>query len=71
MSFYLPPAQPGAGGMVFTGDALLIRGCGRTDFQQGNAGMWGRLYVRKLLPSLIFDFARSHLLASPVCLSLL
>lgn len=21
--------------MVFTGDALLIRGCGRTDFQQG------------------------------------
>lgn len=21
---------------VFTGDALLIRGCGRTDFQQGN-----------------------------------
>lgn len=25
------------GGRVFTGDALLIRGCGRTDFQQGNA----------------------------------
>lgn len=24
-------------GMVFTGDALLIHGCGRTDFQQGNA----------------------------------
>jgi len=24
-------------GMVFTGDALFIRGCGRTDFQQGNA----------------------------------
>ena len=23
--------------MVFTGDALLVRGCGRTDFQQGNA----------------------------------
>lgn len=23
-------------GRVFTGDALLIRGCGRTDFQQGN-----------------------------------
>ncbi|XP_041372987.1 persulfide dioxygenase ETHE1, mitochondrial-like [Gigantopelta aegis] len=22
--------------MVFTGDAILIRGCGRTDFQQGN-----------------------------------
>jgi len=25
------------GGCIFTGDALLIRGCGRTDFQQGNA----------------------------------
>ena len=24
-------------GVAFTGDALLIRGCGRTDFQQGNA----------------------------------
>lgn len=24
--------------MVFTGDAVLIRGCGRTDFQQGDAG---------------------------------
>ena len=23
--------------MVFTGDTLLIRGCGRTDFQQGDA----------------------------------
>ncbi len=23
-------------GMAFTGDALLIRGCGRTDFQQGD-----------------------------------
>ncbi len=30
MSYYLPAA-----GMVFTGDAMLIRGCGRTDFQQG------------------------------------
>ena len=27
--------------MAFTGDSLLIRGCGRTDFQQGSAG---RLY---------------------------
>lgn len=27
--------------MAFTGDCLLIRGCGRTDFQQGSAG---RLY---------------------------
>lgn len=24
-------------GMAFTGDALLVRGCGRTDFQQGDA----------------------------------
>lgn len=24
-------------GIVFTGDALLINGCGRTDFQEGNA----------------------------------
>ena len=24
------------GSMVFTGDALLVRGCGRTDFQQGS-----------------------------------
>lgn len=30
MSFY-------GQGKVFTGDALLIRGCGRTDFQQGSA----------------------------------
>mmetsp|Transcript_3565 Transcript_3565/g.9959 ORF Transcript_3565/g.9959 Transcript_3565/m.9959 type:complete len:437 (+) Transcript_3565:60-1370(+) len=32
---------PGLPGMIFTGDAVLIRGCGRTDFQQGDAG---RLY---------------------------
>lgn len=25
------------GDMIFTGDALLVRGCGRTDFQNGNA----------------------------------
>ena len=24
--------------MAFTGDALLIRGCGRTDFQEGSSG---------------------------------
>ncbi|KAL8572025.1 hypothetical protein ACOMHN_038383 [Nucella lapillus] len=36
MSYVLRPAC-----MVFTGDAVLIRGCGRTDFQQGDAG---RLY---------------------------
>lgn len=26
-----------AGGFALTGDALLVRGCGRTDFQQGDA----------------------------------
>jgi sulfur dioxygenase len=25
-------------GAAFTGDAVLIRGCGRTDFQQGDSG---------------------------------
>ena len=25
--------------MVFTGDALLIRGCGRTDFQEGDSSV--------------------------------
>jgi sulfur dioxygenase len=25
-------------GMAFTGDAILVRGCGRTDFQDGDAG---------------------------------
>jgi glyoxylase-like metal-dependent hydrolase (beta-lactamase superfamily II) len=27
-----------ADGHVFTGDALLVRSCGRTDFQNGDAG---------------------------------
>jgi len=35
MSFHL--VGPGDPLAVFTGDALLIRGCGRTDFQQGSA----------------------------------
>jgi len=35
ISWYLDCAKPA----IFTGDALLIRGCGRTDFQQGNSGM--------------------------------
>ncbi|HEX7325243.1 MAG TPA: MBL fold metallo-hydrolase [Rhodanobacteraceae bacterium] len=34
-SFVLEPKAPRA---VFTGDALLIRGTGRTDFQNGDAG---------------------------------
>jgi sulfur dioxygenase len=35
-------------GMVFTGDALLIRGCGRTDFQQGDAKMLYDNVTKKL-----------------------
>src|SRR4029079_12183676 len=34
--------------MVFTGDALLIRGCGRTDFQQGDPRMLWRSVQDKL-----------------------
>jgi len=34
--------------MVFTGDALLIRGCGRTDFQEGNPEMLYRSITQKL-----------------------
>lgn len=34
--------------MAFTGDALLIRSCGRTDFQQGNARTLFRSVHRKL-----------------------
>jgi glyoxylase-like metal-dependent hydrolase (beta-lactamase superfamily II) len=33
---YLIPSV--GGGAVFTGDTLLVRGCGRTDFQHGDAG---------------------------------
>eukprot|EP00465_Bigelowiella_longifila_P005938 CAMPEP_0185269186 /NCGR_PEP_ID=MMETSP1359-20130426/39099_1 /TAXON_ID=552665 /ORGANISM="Bigelowiella longifila, Strain CCMP242" /LENGTH=248 /DNA_ID=CAMNT_0027860245 /DNA_START=6 /DNA_END=752 /DNA_ORIENTATION=- len=37
------------GSAAFTGDALLINGCGRTDFQQGNPGqlyesVWGKIF---------------------------
>jgi sulfur dioxygenase len=32
---------------VLTGDALLIRGCGRTDFQEGDAGrLWDSVHTR-------------------------
>ena len=37
---------------AFTGDALLIRGCGRTDFQQGNAGA-------------LYDNVHAHILSLP------
>jgi glyoxylase-like metal-dependent hydrolase (beta-lactamase superfamily II)/rhodanese-related sulfurtransferase len=36
-------------GMAFTGDALLIRGCGRTDFQQGDAATLYRSVREKIL----------------------
>jgi len=39
-------------GMAFTGDALLIRGCGRTDFQQGDART-------------LYDSVRNQLLSLP------
>lgn len=32
VSYYVPEE-----GMIFTGDTLMIRGCGRTDFQQGSS----------------------------------
>lgn len=33
--------------MVFTGDALFIRGCGRTDFQQGSpARLWESIHSK-------------------------
>ena len=38
--------------MAFTGDALLIRGCGRTDFQQGS-------------PQQLFRSVREHILSLP------
>lgn len=41
MSFYVE-------GSVFTGDCLLIRGCGRADFQQGNAEDLYRSITQKL-----------------------
>lgn len=37
LTFHLP-AEGDTPGLLFTGDALLIRGCGRTDFQNGDAG---------------------------------
>lgn len=43
-SFVLDPQRPRA---VFSGDVLLIRGSGRTDFQNGDAGMsWDSITER-------------------------
>jgi glyoxylase-like metal-dependent hydrolase (beta-lactamase superfamily II) len=36
--------------MAFTGDALLIRGCGRTDFQQGSPATLYRSVHQQILP---------------------
>jgi len=34
-----------ASGRVFTGDALMVRGCGRTDFQEGDAAtLWASVH---------------------------
>lgn len=41
MSYYVD-------GMVFTGDALFIRDCGRTDFQQGNSATLYESITQKL-----------------------
>jgi glyoxylase-like metal-dependent hydrolase (beta-lactamase superfamily II) len=35
-------------GRVFTGDSLLINGCGRTDFQQGDSATMYRSITQKL-----------------------
>ncbi|MFT5713466.1 MAG: sulfur dioxygenase, partial [Glaciecola sp.] len=47
MSYYID-------GMVFTGDTLLIRGCGRTDFQQGS-------------PEQLYNSVRQKLFTLPDC----
>jgi sulfur dioxygenase len=49
LSYILSPCEPTC---VLTGDALLIRGCGRTDFQEGDAAM-------------LFDSVREKLFALP------
>ena len=35
--------------MAFTGDALLIRGCGRTDFQEGDSGDSKKHFLKLLI----------------------
>ena len=53
MCFVWRPAKSGDGGAgaaihVFTGDTLLINGCGRTDFQSGSADALYRSITQKL-----------------------
>ncbi len=44
---YLVSAGDAEPDSVLTGDALLIRGCGRTDFQEGDAGrLWDSVHTR-------------------------
>ena len=49
--------------MAFTGDALLIRGCGRTDFQQGDARTLFRSVREQIfsLPDRLPDLSRPRL----------
>jgi glyoxylase-like metal-dependent hydrolase (beta-lactamase superfamily II) len=44
---YLVSVGEAAADRVLTGDALLIRGCGRTDFQEGDSGkLWDSVHAR-------------------------
>lgn len=48
---FLLPASAGEAAQVFTGDTLLIRGSGRTDFQNGDArAQWASLQRLLALP---------------------
>lgn len=49
---YLAAGSAENPGFVFTGDALLVRGCGRTDFQNGD-------------PDVLFDSVTQRLFALP------
>jgi len=47
--------------MVFTGDALLIRGCGRTDFQVNKSNAeWSYINFQYLYPALLEGTVRYH-----------
>jgi glyoxylase-like metal-dependent hydrolase (beta-lactamase superfamily II) len=44
---YLVSEAGGAPDRVLTGDALMVRGCGRTDFQEGDAGLlWDSVHAK-------------------------
>ena len=52
--------------MAFTGDALLIRGCGRTDFQQGSAhALYTAIHVLNPIPPARFLCLSHFIAASP------